>query len=44
MTPKVARKVLDVFTNLEVESEEEPINSYGLTVGSRTSCASWQTV
>jgi DNA-binding CsgD family transcriptional regulator len=35
MTPKVARKVarkvLDVFTNLEVESEEEPTNSYGLT-------------
>lgn len=31
MTPKVARKVLDVFANLEVECEEERTNSYGLT-------------
>lgn len=31
MTPKVARKVLDVFTNLELEGEQEPANSYNLT-------------
>ncbi|MEO1843837.1 MAG: response regulator transcription factor [Akkermansiaceae bacterium] len=31
MTPKVARKVLDVFASLEVEGDQEPSNDYNLT-------------
>lgn len=31
MTPKVARKVLDVFTNLEAEVDQQPTNHYNLT-------------
>ena len=31
MTPKVARKVLDVFTNLEGGGDREPSNHYNLT-------------